>query len=656
MASDHEDDTQMDVAPAPPSPIFTAPNPQPDQPPLIRHQTKPPTMSKGAFRVFPEPLVPRPQIDPNPRPLKRPRPREYEEDHSTEEAKLGNSSTSRQDSTRAPKPSVASSSSSNLATWEAGLIEVTRQLATPPQPQPNAPLPPPPPPPQPSSPPTQSNAQPPPQSNPPQPPQPNLPQANPPQPDPPRPAPPQSEPALAQPAPSQPAPSQPAPSQPAPPRPNPPQPNPPQPAPPQPAPSHSGPSGSNPPRSSRHAPSPDVPRASGPRLDAMDTDGDADDEGSGGPSTGGGARDVNMQELYRMMAQIAEQQEFITQNLKNNTQQADQDSAENADSAERSEKRRRISPPSPRKATNWDQSVLCLTPAGRQPREMRRTLILGIVRKAVAKLLGHTDKKKPLPPSPPTNVLFPTLQSFYIRWEESEKSIFNCLATGIVADYIKADWAGEGLTDAEVVDLTPMVSEHIRYLCQTVRRNNKPDAAMIKKKNLKRASASSRRKTLYESRLKVIDRFPVALGKHRNLFVQLGIDGTSSDKEDPANKGVFLVKRRPELSSNVVVLKSKVDVMYKLLFKGDGTRGSQLHARQASDLVSTRRYIPAGLPVSCLSRTWYKSLTQPEREFYGFSDHKYDFAYADDLYARKAGRQPEDVEMSEDEDDGDVEL
>ncbi|KAG9124946.1 hypothetical protein FRC07_009600 [Ceratobasidium sp. 392] len=599
MASDHEDDTQMDVAPAPPSP---------------------PTMSKGAFRVFPEPLVPRPQIDPNPRPLKRPRPREYEEDHSTKEAKLGNSSTSRQDSTQAPKPSVASSSS-NLATWEAGLIEVTRQLATPPQPQPNAPLPPPPLPPQPSSPPTQSNAQPPPQSNPPQPPQPNLPQANPPQPDPPRPAPPQSEPALAQPAPSQPAPSQPAP----------PRPNPPQPAPPQLAPSHSGPSGSNPPRLSRHAPSPDVPRASGPRLDAMDTDGDADNEGSGGPSTGGGARDVNMQELYRMMAQIAEQQEVITQNLKNNTQQADQDSAENADSAEHSEKRRRISPPSPRKATNWDQSVLCLTPAGRQPREMRRTLILGIVQKAVAKLLGHTDKKKPLPPSPPTNVLFPTLQSFYIRWEESEKSLFNCLATGIVVDYIKADWAGEGLTDAEVVDLTPMVSEHIRYLCQTVRRNNKLDAAMIKKKNLKRASASSRRKTL-------------------------GIDGTSSDEEDPANKGVFLVKRRPELSSNVVVLKSKVDVTYKLLFKGDGTRGSQLHARQASDLVSTRRYIPAGLPVSCLSRTWYKSLTQPEREFYGFSDHKYDFAYADDLYARKAGRQPEDVEMSEDEDDGDVEL
>lgn len=60
---------------------------------------------------------------------------------------------------------------------------------------------------------------------------------------------------------------------------------------------------------------------------------------------------------------------------------------------------------------------------------------------------------------------------------------------------------------------------------------------------------------LFESRLKVIDRFPVALGKHRHLIVHLGTDGTSSDEEDPET-GHYLIKNIPELSTKVKLLKT----------------------------------------------------------------------------------------------------
>ncbi|KAG9094491.1 hypothetical protein FRC06_010759 [Ceratobasidium sp. 370] len=385
----------------------------------------------------------------------------------------------------------------------------------------------------------------------------------------------------------------------------------------------------------------------------MDIDGDADDEDLGEFMGEGDANAIDMQNLYRMMAQIARQQKIITRSLKD-TQRINADGTE---TAEHSRKPPRVSPPKPRKEANWDQAVECSIPAGRQPCEVRRTMILGIIRKAIAELIGHTDKKKPLPLSPPTNVLFPTLQNFYIRWEESEKSLFNRLAAGIAIDYIKENWADENFTATEIADLTPMVAEHIRYLCRIVKRANRPDAKERKKADLKRASASSRRKTIYESRLKIIDRFPTSLGKHRNLIVQLGIDGTSSDEEDPVREKIFLVRRRPELSSKVQILKSKLDLAYGLYYKGPGTRGSQLHIRELSDKVSTRRYTAEGLPTSCLSRPWLQSLTVPEREFYGFADYEYDYSFPGELLRRKVGRMPDEIPTSEDEGDkGEEEL
>ncbi|KDN37571.1 hypothetical protein RSAG8_10088, partial [Rhizoctonia solani AG-8 WAC10335] len=179
-----------------------------------------------------------------------------------------------------------------------------------------------------------------------------------------------------------------------------------------------------------------------------------------------------------------------------------------------------------------------------------------------------------------------------------------------------------------------MVSEHIRYLCRVWRTAHKEDAEVSRQAALKRASASSRRSTLYASRLKVIDRFPQALGIHRNLVVQLGRGGTSSDEEDPERKGVYLIRRRPELSSKVAVLKSKLDLAYGLYCKGPGSRGSQMHTREPSNLVSQRPMNVEGLPITCLS------------------GHKYDYRFPDVLLRRNFGRDPHTMEISEDEAEG----
>lgn len=62
---------------------------------------------------------------------------------------------------------------------------------------------------------------------------------------------------------------------------------------------------------------------------------------------------------------------------------------------------------------------------------------------------------------------------------------------------------------------------------------------------------------LYHNRLRIIDQFPAALGKHRQLIVHLGLDGTSSEKEDadPTRRGVYQIKQRVEFSAKARHLK-----------------------------------------------------------------------------------------------------
>ncbi|KAG9087970.1 hypothetical protein FRC06_002278, partial [Ceratobasidium sp. 370] len=168
-----------------------------------------------------------------------------------------------------------------------------------------------------------------------------------------------------------------------------------------------------------------------------------------------------------------------------------------------------------------------------------------------------------------------------------------------------------------------------------------------------RASANSRAHTLFASRLKIIDRFPNALGKHWALVIHLGIEGTSSDEEEPSlpDQRSYIVKRRVELSSKVKTLKNKLDLAYNLYYKGPGSKGSQMHRRRPSDKPSSRPFMIEGLPITCISREWLRTLSKPEREFYEFVPHNYDYSFPDNLLRRLENATEIDVDSTEDEDE-----
>ncbi|KAG8712256.1 hypothetical protein FRC08_014828 [Ceratobasidium sp. 394] len=264
------------------------------------------------------------------------------------------------------------------------------------------------------------------------------------------------------------------------------------------------------------------------------------------------------------------------------------------------------------------------------------------------KLLDVKSYQPPFSPLP-DEIRFPTPQNFGIRWEEKETSLFNSLAANIIADQLSRDWENDPLTKSEQDELPAMAREHIRYLCRIHGDSLKPDAATLKKVRLENAISK-----LYENRLKVLDRFPNALMKHRNLIVQLGLQGTSSDEEGPGQPGqpkVYWIKRRQELSTRVQVLKSKLDLVYSLYFKGPGSKGSQVHARMPSEKVSKRPLKVEGLPITCLNRTWLRSLSEPEREFYRFEGHVYDYSFPDELLKQTfVGRNPDSIVLSDEED------
>ncbi|KAG9120426.1 hypothetical protein FRC07_004086 [Ceratobasidium sp. 392] len=233
------------------------------------------------------------------------------------------------------------------------------------------------------------------------------------------------------------------------------------------------------------------------------------------------------------------------------------------------------------------------------------------------------------------------------------------MAANVIAEQLRRNWEAEALTKSELDELPRMVSDHIRYLCRTWKNAHCEDAEDYKKAQLLSAAAASRRATLYESRLKVIDRFPSTLNMHRNLIIRLGLSGTSSNEEDPAGNRVFYIKRQPEHSSRVTILKSQLDLAYNLYCKGPGSKGSQMHTRVPSDKVSKRSLWVQGLPVTCLSHAWFATLSKPEKEYYQFVGHAYDYAFPAALLKRsKIGREPHMMAVSDDEleDSGDEDI
>ncbi|KAG8789101.1 hypothetical protein FRC12_013877 [Ceratobasidium sp. 428] len=270
----------------------------------------------------------------------------------------------------------------------------------------------------------------------------------------------------------------------------------------------------------------------------------------------------------------------------------------------------------------WDQDEEYHCTDGPRHRGERRTALSGYTRVILGQLLGVKDAKSPLPHGPPPEVAAPTAAAFHIKWNESERSEFNAIAARIVALQVVGDYPS--LCDLD--EMHDMATMHIKYLRARYRRQTNPEYIAKEPQRLRAASANTRKRTLYAQRLRVIDAVP-ALRRHGRLFETLGLEGTSSDEEDRHNRGIYLIKRRKQLARPVEDLKRQIDQVFRILFKGPGTKGNQVRTRVESNLISTRRFRVKGLPLSCMNPAWLASLTDIQKQMYEFRDMEYQFTF-----------------------------
>ncbi|KAG8766313.1 hypothetical protein FRC12_006954 [Ceratobasidium sp. 428] len=137
----------------------------------------------------------------------------------------------------------------------------------------------------------------------------------------------------------------------------------------------------------------------------------------------------------------------------------------------------------------------------------------------------------------------------------------------------------------------------------------------------------------YNQRLRIINTIP-ALRRYGRLIETLGIEGTSSDKEGPRH-GVYSVKRKPQLSSNVEGLKRQLDQAFYIHFKGPGTKGNQVRHRKDEGLISKRKFHVKGLPLSCMDPVRLATQTDIQKEMLDFIDHDYDFPFQLNCWKRR---------------------
>ncbi|KAG9087250.1 hypothetical protein FRC06_002623, partial [Ceratobasidium sp. 370] len=143
-------------------------------------------------------------------------------------------------------------------------------------------------------------------------------------------------------------------------------------------------------------------------------------------------------------------------------------------------------------------------------------------------------------------------------------------------------------------------------------------------------SANRRMHTTFNHRMHVVNTIP-KLMKHKRLMVQLGIEGTSSDEEDPDAPGVYRVKQIKQLSSSVRELKRKLDDAYEVLEKGRKVKGSWGRKRIPTNELSSRKFRIKGLPQNCLNRAWMSRLSDTQKSFFKFADYDYDFTFPDEI-------------------------
>ncbi|KAG8783877.1 hypothetical protein FRC12_019260 [Ceratobasidium sp. 428] len=185
--------------------------------------------------------------------------------------------------------------------------------------------------------------------------------------------------------------------------------------------------------------------------------------------------------------------------------------------------------------------------------------------------VGSLDpwQKNPLPHGPPPKIAAPTVANFYIKWNKSEISEFNAIAARIVALPVVADYPNL----CEINEMHNMVTTHIKYLRARYRHQTILEYITKESQWLCAASAGTRKPTLYQHRLCIINAIP-ALRRHGRLIETLGLEGTSSDPEDATRPGVYLIKRRRQLSRQVNLLKDQLDKAFLIYFKGPGSKGN----------------------------------------------------------------------------------
>ncbi|KAG8733295.1 hypothetical protein FRC10_000303 [Ceratobasidium sp. 414] len=171
----------------------------------------------------------------------------------------------------------------------------------------------------------------------------------------------------------------------------------------------------------------------------------------------------------------------------------------------------------------------------------------GYIRQAILALLGRKTRKELLSDGPPDNIAAPSESMFYVKWTEREKSQFNKVAANVVATNVIQDWPALCSED-DRDSIRDMATQDIRYLIKLYKRQRLPLSDPKEAARRLQCSVDTQRRTLFEQWLKTVLAIK-GLEKHRQLIVELGIQGTSSDEEDKNNSGHYLVKQCKELSN-----------------------------------------------------------------------------------------------------------
>ncbi|KAG8712227.1 hypothetical protein FRC11_000666 [Ceratobasidium sp. 423] len=278
----------------------------------------------------------------------------------------------------------------------------------------------------------------------------------------------------------------------------------------------------------------------------------------------------------------------------------------------------------------WEQDKPFEIPNHVKHREVEQNALLGYIRFLVYAFLGCESPSDPLPPAPPEEeVHAPTPKGLWFRWHESEHSLFNQTACRIVAEQVLADLPGIQST-MNLEEIQELVTAHLVYLKACWNRQNDPNSESKEARRLRRCAADTRKRTLYGQRIAVIENLP-GVSNHSRLIAALGIEGTSSDEEDPSAKGVYIIHRRVPLSEEVNHLKRQLDQAYAIHFKGLGSRGNPARVRVDRGLKSKRPFVIKGLPDTCLDPGELMTLGPLQREILELRRLDYDFNFPKEL-------------------------